>query len=566
MSVKPAASQTTSSEWAGLLEVYSRAAKLGELLSIEVLWASAVRSMIIVHAENREDLSRAEEIAAAALRKEGLSSSNRFLIEDILGRQYVYGKQKDLAKHWLTRSLQSPATAHPEIRAFTHLELASVYGDENPGKAVAEVEKSIQLCRDNATLVGEAQLIRSLGELGIARWSNGDIPGCFDAFEEATTRTLDGDFDEDERDGLIARVGHCLGFFSSVAATGQPPSHVKGDKAYTPPIRREFLGHNKELLEWYRGQDQPDRGASLCACIAAYAEAVGRDDLATLWATRGIDEARALGNLAILGQLGQQAFLGYLKKDSYATAIDIVRESALAMRASKVLVDRGGTAMMAHQSAEGLLGESDESVSREAELWAIHSGAIPLLLHIGRIAAKDSEEAKDHAAEVVDSIKAIAQHTHYADAWNAVGHFVEGSLVIHEDWQELKRSAEDWGSKSRELQTLGYLATTLSPDVPLGLAASGHVLIAWYVVTSLSPTGSVRRCFLEEFLIDFWQNTFTEQRFRFVGPNLFDIEFQAALSGPPEKRLSTILRGVLRGSGASSKALHPDALQWLNEL
>lgn len=555
---------TSVTEWRELEAVYERAATIGDSLGIQLIWTCAIRSRVTILSDYLKDFEAAVGLANAALDRRDLTKSNRYLLNEIIGRQYVYQKMPEPAKHHLIAALDDGEQFYPELRCWSHLELASVYGDTEAALAQQEALRGVETARNHPIEVDDAHLIRTLGELAIASWRNGDKLNCFVALDEATRRTLDGPLIGDEADALLPRVGHCAVYFSTIAATGEPPiSGAVGEKFVEPP-RRFFLGESESVADWYRTTKQKDHHPSLCASLSVFADVVGRDDLISEWALRGMDEARAAGNMVLIGILAQRVVPGLLKASDYPVTLDVIRECGANMRATKVLMDRGEDPTQLGQSADSIIQQEDEAVGREAERFAIHVGIVPLFLHLGLTAIHDRTNAIQNTVQVIEAIEAIVESTYYPDAWRYVVEMLQRAFIDGGDWKAMKDEAERWGQNGcYEMQTIGYLAASITPDAPLEYAAIGHVVVMWYVEKQIAPVSqSVRRQLAEPFVVDFWTTAFRQQRFRFAAPAVFERDIEDAQS-PTEDRLVKVLKAAIAGTGAQQRLLPAYAKDWL---
>jgi len=546
--------------WKDMLETYVHAASVADKLELEVLWTRAICAQIIVLSEYLTDLPAAVRIADQALRQESLHPSNRFLIEDALGRQFVYRHENHNAIKTLSAAIARKIQDYPEILTRTHLELGSVLGEQDPAAAVTHAQLSVDIAKAEPTRVGEESLIISLGELGLACWFAGDVAGAFTAFDEAVERFFNADLETDNWKQLLPRLGHCVSYIAVVAATGNPPDY--GEPS-APPWRREMMGWSDAMADHHDQRNFPVHIDAVFSTLSMLAVTVEQDERAAYWAQRGFDEAVRHKHLTIMGMTGHELFTALILQGQVVEALDRIRQ---AMRASwsTHLLRQQGRPMDSALDLTAVLGSSPNERWHGAERWAIQQGMLPLLLYLARTRLHEALAAAESVEEVGVYVSALGDQIALPLEWEAAQAFIRQAVNNTDQWDLVKRAAERWPDDSPHgLRWMGYAACTMQEDIPLDQAALLHARLAWYVERRLGSRTSVQRRIVAPFLESYWRWTLTTRRDQLQEPQRLETALMESTTASEARRAQVILNAAMRASNANIPNSQREVRKWL---
>jgi hypothetical protein len=530
-------------------------------LGLEMLRARAVAAQIIVSAEYLQDLPAAVRLAQDELRNESLHPSNRFLILEALGRQYLYRHENKNAIETLTAAIALNTNDYPEILTRTHLELGSILAEQDPGTGIRHAQLSIDIARAEPYRVSEHSLINSLGELGIACWLAHDNVGTFRAFDEAVERFFNAELSTESWKQLLPRLGHCVSYIATVVTTGKPPDY---DEPSAPPYRREFLGWSEAMAAHHDERNFPIHIDAIFSSLSLLAVAVEDDERAAYWAQRGFDEAVRHKHLLVMGLVGQELFTPFAVRGQIVEALDRIRQ---AMRASWAthLLRQHGDPMESSLQLDAVLGTRPNERWHGAERWAIQQGLLPLLLYLGRMQLLGSNEYKS-IDELETYILGLGDRIALLPEWQSGLSFIRTSIERASNWQAVRRMAERWPDDSPHgLRWMGYLACTLQCDIPLDQAAILHARFGWYSDRRLGARTSLERRIVVPFFESYWRATLINRAEALHDPHRLETALNDAKSATWNFRKPTILNAALQATHTRIPNSQQEVKKWLRE-
>lgn len=494
--------KATRDEWEKLLRVYEYVEEIGSKRGVEVLRARAIVAQIFIHAEYLKDLPAAVRLADARLETGFLRESNRFLVLEALGRQYLYRNEKKNAIHFLKAAIELDASYYPEILNRTHLELGSVLGQSDPQAAVRHAQISADIARREPTKVSEMGLMNSLGELAIACWNAGDKRGAFLALDEAVDRYFLADLTSDESKQLLPRLGHCASYFGTVAATGQAPDY---EEPSAVPFPREFLGWTDAMAEFHDERNFPRHVDSIFACLSMFAVAVEEDERAAYWAEKGVKEAAQHKNIAVTSLAGHQLFTPLVLDQRYSEALDRVREATWAAWCMHTMRSRN-LPLDGPIDAKAILGARPNERWHGTEHWAIQQGMLPLTLRVATMHMQNPELAAPAVEQISDYVQQLHGVVALPSLWNSAHAFVRAATANTAEWMNITRDAERWPDDAPHgLRWLGYAACMMQSDVPIDQAAILHARLLCYIGRRLGSQTTIHRRLILPFSLEYWQ-------------------------------------------------------------
>lgn len=130
--------------------------------------------------------------------------------------------------------------------------------------------------------ISEMDVVRALGELAIVQWQAQGVAAAFAAWDEAGERLFACRGESELWRDLCVMYGHVSGYFTTLASTGKPPALPATEEPYVAPWPGMLLDLSVNRAPLY----DADKDAYLATQLAMFAEAVGHDDRAAIWAPR----------------------------------------------------------------------------------------------------------------------------------------------------------------------------------------------------------------------------------------------------------------------------------------
>jgi tetratricopeptide (TPR) repeat protein len=343
-------------DWQAVLTATQNLAESSSNLGLELLWTCAVCSEVVILAEYRRDLSQAIAVTESAIAHASDDPRVQFLLKECLGRQFVFANRHNEAITWLTQALAQPTEAYPSLRLYAFLRLSRVIADQEPYLAIQYAQQAVNLARSSED-IPEADLVKTLGELAIAKWLTTGLPAAFEAWDQAGEYLLNSKPITKKNDVTTTNsatrlwensqnIFHMLrGDVTDLIQLVLPAEFLRNlseVSAQSNSIHQTFQS-NKRIAAWkdlfvmfahmygyfttlatkgsppnrtetgetYAAPTRgifltrnsaradyynPSRDCFLPAQLASLAEAIGNDERALVWAMRGVDMASSLPN------------------------------------------------------------------------------------------------------------------------------------------------------------------------------------------------------------------------------------------------------------------------------
>ena len=177
-----------SRQWEEIISCFDELIQKAQEIKLDLLWACGRRAKMIILAESLDDLDSAMAIGMDTLKKSG-DPRIQYLIQQFIGHQYYYLKKYEDAYPWLERAANQDVRINPRGRIRTLMFLSETVV-EDPSRAVEIAQDGVNFARENES-VTEAELVRALAELSIAKWLASDnMSLIFEILEETCNRLL----------------------------------------------------------------------------------------------------------------------------------------------------------------------------------------------------------------------------------------------------------------------------------------------------------------------------------------------------------------------------------------
>lgn len=531
--------------WPQVLDLLDELAWRAHIIGAELLWACAMRARIAVRAEYCQDLEGAVRDGEAALAVASSDPRIQLLMRECVGRQYLYADQRSQAVQWLQKAFSYQTSAYPRIQMVALLSASRALVSEDIAAATSYAQQAVDLVRSTEE-IPETDLVRALGELAIVKWLSGDLNETFSAWDDAGERLFACQAETDLWKALCVMYGHISGYLTSVAIQGQPPEVIRGGTPYVTPQPGMLLSVQTNRTPLYEAR----KAAYLASQLAMFAEAVGQDARAAVWAKRGLEWAQESHQWLVLSALGRKLLAPLIRGDRYADTLESALESGALQAAMDTLRGQGKDLSTITGEIRSILGEKPSAKWEQAEYYSAIIGLLPIAFRLAWHTLQNPKQA-EHYGEVVSGLCQEIETTASDKAlWRTAAEMFQAAFVQRKSADELMRqTAAINPDKHPVLRAIAYIFASLAVKGSLSSAYQMHRSIWSYVVGLLRQEPAIYRQVVTPFLVEFWTQRFSTQRFRFRSPTLVEAELTHALSLPDDQKAQAVLNAVALGLG-----------------
>lgn len=523
-------------DWQTVLIATHNLTESSSNLGLELLWACAICSEVIILAEYNKDLSQAIKVTELAIANASNDPRIQFLLKECLGRQFVFADRHNEAFTWLTQALAQSTEAYPSLRLYAFLRLSQVIADQEPYLAIQYAQQAVNLARSSEE-IPEAELVKALGELAIARWLATGLPAAFEAWDQAGEYLLEYRRDKNAWKDLFVLYGHITGYFTALATKGCPPDNTETGETYAAPTRGIFMTRNSARADYYN----PARDCFLPAQLASLAEAIGNDERALAWAMRGVDMAREAQQFLPLTSLGRNIIPQLVLENRYAEVLDLAIEVGTLLVALNQLGQAGENILEPGIDIQSVLGSRDNEVWRYAESSALILGILPIIFHIADLAIHQPELARSQAIDLATMCHEISAMSGTQSLWITVAAIIDQIHLQQSTCVELISQYQNLSSSDMILPILGLMAATLQETAPLLEVLRIHVSIIEQVQKLVNPKSTGYRLIVLPYLFNYWKTAVEKVMFRFSNPQKVANMLYQVRDLPMEEQAQTIL-------------------------
>ena len=507
-----------------------------------LLEASAVRALVVVHAEYESDMEGALTLAREALGGAG-SPQAEALVREAIGWQYCRVGDHAHAMEWLSPLEGTDATGVEAQVTNGLLYLAVARSGEGLG-ALSTLERAVALAEGGGQ-VPELTRGQARGELAIAAWLLGNHERAVEEMDLAYTAMAAARSDADAWKSTMATWGHISGFMVSVLRTGAPPQDL-ADGPYVPPRIGMLAIVNTALATRY----DPNKEDYLLAHLAMMALSVGDSERAEQRALESLELARGTGDVGTLSvTAGELAFL-LIEKGRF-------REAALfALDASRalMLVQRRRLAGLELDALQpGGLSSLTPAEQADAESGMLFTFGLLMVCQLVRSACGGGRElAHPSGAELVDLFDELSRTGEARDTWEELEQATRSALLPDSRQRRLLDTAHTAGAAGRPNSAIAcYLLSTITADANLATCAQAHAVAAEYLSRALKLDGPVYGPIVGGMLLKYWTQALTRERFRFRVPAQVESELASVRLRKDDVGVREVLRIVGTGLGVT---------------
>ena len=450
----------------GLDELVGVARQFGQAY----LEACAVRAKVAILAEYKNDLPGAVKLAEATLANKHDDARARFLVRECVARAYVYQREYDKAREWFAKAFEDEIEGPKHAIVFALVNASRALGELDANEGLAYAERAVRVAdtmpRHNAKV-----RVQMLGELAIARWLSGDLPGAFAAFDRAGDYLLTSDERDAYWKGLYMCFGHACGYIAGFAWTGKPPSaNIAGD-AWTPPERGFFLRDHAVAAELF----EEDKSPALFIHLVRFADGVGSDLGADKWASRGLEASRQRNVPVTVGVFAGASVAGHIAEGEYESALNLEREHGRCTVASQYIVEHRRESSFRGFDVNEVFGEGGDSLREAAERYAAMTSMMLLAVELARRETKGDDDVPERIGRISRHIESFAAESACHEYWESTLQIFDRVFLKHEAPDKLLQFGNDEGDWL--IRNLAYLGATLHPEIRIKDAVLAHITV-----------------------------------------------------------------------------------------
>lgn len=490
--------------WAQALSLLDEVAQTGGRLGLAILQAAAVRAQVIIRAEYEKDLAGAEKVATAAM-TEVSEPTAQFLIREVLGRQYLIAQRQDDAAKWLGSALTYDSSSLDHARFIAELSLAEAIANKAPRVALSSVLRALKLAREGE--FPKTELVKALGEASIGTALAHGPATAFAYLDEALTSTLRARDESDAWKDLLVLLAHTVGYFQSLAETGNPPPGLTTDgEEFARPQQGLFLTNNPSRAALH----SLEREAHVQVSMALFANAVHDDQRLRFWLNAVMDSPLA---------------------EQFPVVTSILK----LFRIVEQVVE--GNCAEAIECAKG---------STDSPAGILHA-LLAVSIRIAHVSLEDSEGAAQIAQDAAKAMSPGDFSEPLAELRTVAADLLSLAATPTVRMRSFVEVAKQRGSHELVQYSAGVLASVFEGDLFPGQILALHVSLAmWLAETRMMNRHLHRRLYLP-FLGKYWQSFASRSRFLLRSPSDVQQSLRDAAQVAVDDRAQAILSTMMTG-------------------
>jgi tetratricopeptide (TPR) repeat protein len=524
--------------WDQVLAALSELEKTAISKNSPLIWASAIRAQAIVLAEYKKDVKNAVRIAQDAIELASDSNNSvKFLLSEVIGREYTIAKQYDKALPWFKTIFDMDIQDFISDRIDSFILASEAIGEFDANEAVKYTARSVTLAFENQECIAGNRLVQALAEHTIAIWLASGIKESYKTYELAIDHLFLCKDDSDTWKSLFVLLGHISGYFSAIAQQGIPPEFTANGEIYTPPKRGMFRCFNSEAAKIYDAA----KDCGLCTHVSMFAESINAFESAERWAIKAYDMGYGksantfmlIKSIPVLIKTERLIEAFHLSQDIFAFAC-------------AAMLSQNTTGKL--NNVQEILGNRPNENWNQVESQIAFRVVLPIFIKIITLRLSGSDNLEYKLSEFIDElnlIKAIASNPIF---WDLTIQIVI-SFKTDTQLNDLFTTFEGDYSYKTVLHAMSYLVFSLK-ETPQKMI---QYLLAVLPTIYEQLTGSDRLLIplFADFMRLLAKKVFSEKRFFFSMPNLIEEELMNVLLLPDQIVTSKILSTLAFGLNVS---------------
>ncbi len=524
----------------------------------EYLEACTVASVINVYGEFLRSPDAGINYASTFLMRDGISELASGLVAGMLGKMFVFANRHADAMPWLRRAIISPDPGAPHNRMMTLLAAAKCMAAEDSLETIRFANQAATIARTNRT-IPDLEAVKAFGEHAIAILGPNPTPEsavrAYPAWLEAATRLfVIAERDHDWKE-LFVLFGHIQSYLTSLAVTGEAPTHTAAGGAYVAPSQGMFFLPHPPRADCFREELAP----SVMWLLSQYAGNAGDEASAALWQMRAAEEIDGKPMTLATAMILKDQIPGLLSSGSFDTAFDIALRTQLASNAAVESIKSGAIPFAPNTPIEELVETLTEGGRKQAERFTLVIAVIPWLLRLATVALNDRNRALGLAADASSLCNQTALGAGDPVLWQRAAAIFDAVAREANSEACIQLANPLAGSDYLEIRYLGYMSSAIQGNAETAFRAhlvSMQQLLTWMPVDSAGYTK-----ILLPYLEQFWKQTFERSRFHFRSPSAIETSLSTAFSSESAIRAIAILKALLPAFNVADMNV---PIQWLN--
>jgi hypothetical protein len=509
--------------WNEVINQFNRLEQVAEEKNFQLIKVCIARAKIVVLAEYLDKIDDAEQLAHAFLSEYNLTDAEKFLINSIIGKQFVFKKCYKKALPYFEEVLIINSEYYPLERLDALLEMSKCIGLKDSRRATELIEKALLIAKKNKFII-DIQKAKIYGEYSISLWKEGKIKEAFEPLQTAAEILLNSENRLLSWKCVMTLLGHVTGYYSSIASKGEPPKEVQDGGIYTEPYRGIFLSENEQLENHFN----QEKMVHLATLLFFYADSIKDYKNATKWLYIGyemIKEYRVRNGIAAVHLCYLPHYL--ILEGNVLEAIDVAFEAHMLLQASFLNEKNNFNYLIENINEEKILG-TNEDAKNIAYLAAVESSIVPIMLCVCTQVIRNPSKAESLVSEVVKATEKYRNNKKYSQLWrgltdlfNLVTATSSNPMEIMARFSNVK---EQYGTI---LKGISYItvATYCTPEQALDL----HLKSILWIEQAFKRDSIAKEKIINNYYKEYWIQRYVKDREYFSNTNIIDVKFKEVL-------------------------------------
>jgi hypothetical protein len=509
--------------WDEVLNQFNRLEQVAEEKKFQLLKVCVARAKIVVLAEYLDKIDDAEQLAHTFLFEYNLSTAEKFLINAIIGKQFVFKKCFEKALPYFEEVLIINSEYYPLERLDALLEMSQCVGLKDSRRATELIEKAIVIAEKTNYII-DSQKAKVYGEYSISLWKERKIKEAFKPLQSAAEILLKSENRDASWKCVMNVLGHVAGYYSSMVSNGQPPKEVLDGGVYTEPHRGILLSENKQLEKVFK----QEKIVHLATLLFFYADGTNNYKDAINWLFKGyemIKEYRVKNGIAAVHLCYLPSYL--ILEDNVLEAIDVAFEAHMLLQASFLKEKTNLSNLLEDINEEKILGINEEA-RNNAYLTAVKSSIVPIMICACTQVIHDPIKAESLVSEIVKATEKYKNNRKYYQLWIGIADLF--NLVIATSGNPMEIMArfstvnEQYGTI---LKGISYItaATYCTPEQALDL----HLKSILWIEQAFIRDSIAKEKIINNYYKEYWIQRYVQDREYFSNTNIIDEKFKELL-------------------------------------
>jgi pimeloyl-ACP methyl ester carboxylesterase len=510
-------------DWQSNLAMFAEVGERARNNSMELLWACAIRSQLVILAEYMQDTTTAVALAETSLAQASGDPRVQFLIRECIGRQSALPLED--ARQWLEETLKQNTASFAHLRLLVLISASRTVGlMGNSSLAVEYAQHAVELATSSTELqeyedTHKYGVLHACAELAVAHWLDGNIVEAINTWDAAAEQLFSLKDDSDYW------KGHAMLFETitrnMVKYFPQTPPDIDG-RSYGYTMRGMFIHDLRSTAVEYND----GRECILLSGLMDLSALVGNAERGLVWASRGHLLAKGMTKNAYAALFANDLLSYLLNADRYTEALEIALNMGAFLVAGQLQTSKADMALSVSKldlDVTDLLGPATSQLWQRAEQEAVMLGLMPAILRLSMVALADIERSQLYAREVVAFCRERSTRSSDSQLWETAANLIEGIFVEMKLDDEITRTVEALNDVHSTIPRiivglgLGFRLSTTPVE-----AIRHQVGVLQVIETQLKPFATTYRLIVVPCVEEYWRVSFVKQRVQFSAPSLVE--------------------------------------------